>query len=136
MSKSDKKLHFHCQCGHALEAAWKSKRLFGKKEWIADKCPICRTVKDLVDVGIIICPHCESLVLKGERFCAVCMQPVDISTESVPVECPNLDCGMTIYLPKNFKGDYTCRYCERKISEAKIRELLKDNWVNQNAPPS
>lgn len=134
MAKSDKKLHFHCQCGRALEANWKARHLFGKKEWIADKCPICRTAKDLTGAGIVICPHCESLVLKGEKFCAVCMQPVDISTESVPVECPNLDCGMTIYLPKNYKGDYTCRYCDRKISEAKIRELLKDNWVNQNAP--
>lgn len=132
MSKPDKKLHFHCQCGRALDATWKARRLFGKKEWVAEKCPVCRVAKDLTGASIVTCPHCDHFVLKGEKYCPVCMQPVDISTESVPVECPNSDCGVTIYLPKNYKGDYTCRYCEQQISEAKIRELLKATWIGQN----
>ena len=131
MSKPDKKIHYHCQCGRALEAG---KRWFSKKAWDAGKCPVCHTVKDLSNAQGVVCPHCDHLVLKGEKFCPVCMQPVDVSTENVTIECPFDDCGVTIYLPKNYKGDYTCRYCEQVISAEKIRELLKDSWTQGNAP--
>lgn len=125
MAKADNKLHFRCTCGEKVEATWKSKGWFGKKQWIADSCRVCRTVADLSSIEVIPCPHCQRIVIKGEQYCMECNQPLDYTIENLPITCPNEECGLTIYLPRNYKGDYTCRFCERKIHEDEIHRQMK-----------
>lgn len=125
MAKVDNKLHFRCQCGEKGEATWKSKFPFGKKQWIADKCRVCRTVTDLSSIEVVPCPHCQKIVIKGEKFCMECNQPMDFNVEMLPIVCPNQDCEVTIYLPRNHKGEYVCHFCERRIKEEEIRRQMK-----------
>ncbi len=125
MAKADNMLHFRCQCGEKVEAYWKSKSLFGKKQWVAEKCRVCRRVADLSKVEVVSCPHCEKIVVKGEKFCLECNQPMDFKVEMLPITCPNPECEAAIYLPRNHKGGYVCRWCEQKIMEEDIRRQMK-----------
>lgn len=132
MAKADGNLHFRCQCGKTMEAVWK-KKLFGKEQWIAEVCPVCHTKTDLTNVEVIPCPYCQSIVLKGEKFCLECNQPLDVSMENQPIACPNPNCGMMIYLPKNYRGDYLCQFCHTTIKAEYIASEMKQ-YFQENAP--
>ncbi len=132
MAKADGKLHFRCKCGKTMEAVWK-KKLLGKEQWIAEACPVCHTKTDLSNVEVIPCPYCQSIVLKGEKFCLECNQPLDVSMENQPIACPNTNCGMMIYLPKNYKGDYICQFCHTTIKADYISSEMKQ-YFQENAP--
>lgn len=133
MAKADNKLHFHCQCGTKLEATWKSKGLLGKKQWIADVCHVCHKRADLSNVQVFPCPKCQSIVIKGEKFCPKCDQLLDVSTENQPIACPNEHCGVTLYLPKNYQGDYTCPGCQTVVKADYIRAEMR-KYHQEEAP--
>ena len=133
MAKADNKLHFRCQCTTNLEATWKSKGLLGKKQWIADVCPVCHKRADLSNVQVARCLKCQSIVIKGEKFCPVCEQPLDVSTENQPIACPNEQCGVTLYLPKNYQGDYTCPVCQTVVKADYIRAEMR-KYHQEEAP--
>lgn len=133
MAKDESKLRFRCKCGNLVEAEWKAKSLFGKKEWVAEVCPVCHTRTDLSNAEVVQCPHCQSRVLKDEKFCPNCHQSMEVSIENEPITCPNEDCGATLYLPKNYQGDYTCQFCHKPISAGYIRSQMK-RYYQEDGP--
>lgn len=133
MANNESKLRFRCKCGNLLEAEWKARNLFGRKEWVAEVCPVCHTRTDLSNAEVVQCPHCQSPVLKDEKFCPNCQQSMEVSIENVPITCPNEDCGATLYLPKNHQGDFTCTFCNKPISASHIRSQMK-RYYQEDGP--
>lgn len=125
MARVKNSIHFNCACGEKVEAFWKSKFPFGKKQWIAEKCRVCRRVKNLSHIEVIPCPNCRKVTLKGEPVCMECNHPLDVSIETIRLTCPNEDCELTIYLPHNYRGSFTCPICQTVISESEIHKTIK-----------
>lgn len=132
MAKKKNLLYFTCTCGMNSAAAWKRYFLSRKGRWVAPVCPKCHKREDLRDREIIECPGCHKLILKGVKSCPECHHPMTISTTQQAIPCPQ--CGVSLYLPENYKDNFTCPHCDAFIDQNYIRDMMKEH-ILVKAPP-
>ncbi|MBR4081729.1 MAG: hypothetical protein IKK21_08110, partial [Clostridia bacterium] len=132
MFKKKNLLYFTCSCGRNSAAAWKRYFLSRKGRWVAPVCPKCHKREDLKGKDIIECPGCHKLILKGVKSCPECHHPMTISTSQQAVPCPR--CGISFYLPENYKDDFCCPHCDAVIDQNYIRDLMKEHILVKEPP--